>query len=404
MSSEKHDALILSLETRAGLAATRSLGRAGYRLAVASWGRDAPGMRTRFAATRVILPDPSVGSEACAHAIVEFLERNPAEVVLTSTDTGLTVLHENRELIGQHAIPAIASAEAIEAALSKQVTVTLADELGIPIPRSIPATSFADVEEALLELGLPAVLKPVHQWHRDGEGQGAFEKPRMVESIEEAREVSADLVTPDTPVLVQEMVKGGRFEHHQFFRAGGKTIARVTFGVERQWPPFGISALRCTVEPPGDTGVWSEKLVEAMNIEGCSSVQFKRDDEGNARLMEVNARLVQTLGAARLAGVDFARLQLEWARGGQLEEQSPEIGMRIGWLAGDLRLLASSASLIDVKPKPSFWPTARGVIPDYLLGRARIEGFDMDDRGPMLASIGENLRAIPGGLRSRRSA
>ena len=78
--------------------------------------------------------------------------------------------------------------------------------------------------------------------------------------------------------------------------------------------------------------------------------------------------------------------------------------MRIGWLAGDLRLLASSASLIDVKPKPSFWPTARAVVPDYLLGRARIEGFDLQDRRPMFASIAENLRAIPGGLASRRSA
>ena len=87
----KHDALILSLETRAGLAAARSLGRAGYRLAVASWGRDAPGMKTRYARDRVILPNPDVGSDACAEAIVEFLERHPADVVLTSTDTGLTV-------------------------------------------------------------------------------------------------------------------------------------------------------------------------------------------------------------------------------------------------------------------------------------------------------------------------
>ena len=401
---KRHDALILSLETRAGLAAARSLGRAGYRLAVASWGRDAPGMKTRYARDRVILPNPAVGSAACAQAIVEFLERHPADVVLTSTDTGLTVLHEHRDLIGRHAVPAIASAAAIEAALSKQVTVSLADELGIPVPRSLPATSFVEVEAALAELGLPAVLKPVYQWHRDAEGQGGFEKPRLVETLEEAREVAEHLVTPATPVLVQEMVTGGRFEHHQFFRADGRILARVTFGVERQWPPFGISCLRSTVEPPSDTGVWAQQLVEAMDIEGCSSVQFKRDDQGRARLMEVNARLVQTLGAARLAGVDFARLQLEWARGGRLEEQSPEIGVRIGWLAGDLRLLASSASLIDVKPKPSFWPTARAVVPDYLLLRARAEGLDLHDSRPMLASIAENLRAIPGGLSHRRSA
>jgi hypothetical protein len=78
--------------------------------------------------------------------------------------------------------------------------------------------------------------------------------------------------------------------------------------------------------------------------------------------------------------------------------------MRVGWLAGDLRLLASSASLIDVKPKPRFWPTARAVVPDYVLLRARVEGFDLRDNRPMLASIGENLRGIPGGLAHRRSA
>lgn len=400
----KNDALILSLETRAGLAAARSLGTAGYRLAIASWGRDAPGMKTRYARDRIVLPSPEAGSESCALAIAEFLDRHPADVVLTSTDTGLTVLHEHRELVGRHAVPAIASAQAIESALSKQVTVTLAEELGIPVPRSVPATSFAEVEAALRELGLPAVLKPVHQWHRDDEGQGGFEKPRLVETLAEAREVSEPLVTPATPVLVQEMVTGGRFEHHQFFRADGRILARVTFGVERQWPPFGISCLRSTVEPPPDTGVWAQQLVEAMDIEGCSSVQFKRDDEGRARLMEVNARLVQTLGAAQLAGVDFARLQLEWARGGRLEEQRPRIGVRIGWLSGDLRLLASSASLIDVKPKPAFWPTVRTVVPDYALLRARIEGFDLRDRRPMLASLVENARAVSGALAKRRSA
>jgi predicted ATP-grasp superfamily ATP-dependent carboligase len=388
--AEHFDALILSLETRAGLAAARSLGRGGYRIAVATWGRKAPGLRTRYAAARLVLPHPDEGASECATALHAWLERNPTDVVLTSTDTGLTVLHEHRELLAPHARLAIASPSAIDQSLSKQRTLEVAERLGIPYPTSIVARTSDEAEAALVKLGLPAVIKPFQQWHRSSTGLGDLEKPRLLETPEEAQRAVRELVGPETPVLVQEVVGDGIFEHHQFFRADGRVIARVTLGVDRQWPPYGISAMRMTIEPPADTGPWSEALVEAIDIEGCSSVQFKRDRKGRPYLMEVNARLVQTLGVAALAGIDFARLQLEWARGGPLDSPAaPRVGVRVGWLSGDLHLLAAAGSLVDVKPKPLLGPTVRGVAGDYLLGRARVEGFDLRDPKPMLASIGE---------------
>lgn len=327
-------------------------------------------------------------------ALVACLEQHPADTVLTSTDAGLTILHKHREEISRHAVPAIPSVPAVETALSKQATVELAERLGIPVPRSLPAASPDEVDSALAELGLPAVIKPLSQWNPDAEHADTFRKPRLVETRDEARAAAAEMVSAATPVLVQEMVTGGLFEHHQFFRANGRIVARVTLAVDRQWPPFGISAMRTTVDPPSDTGAFAERLVEAIDIEGCSSVQFKRDDQGRARLMEVNARLVQTLAVAALAGVDFARLQLEWARGGPLPAPRYRTGLRVGWLSGDMRLLASSCSLIRVKPKPRFWPTLKGVAGDYLLGRARVEGFDLHDPKPMLASAGAAARSL----------
>lgn len=393
--------LVLSLETRAGLAAARSLGRQGLRVAAAAWGRHAPGLRTRFARERFVLPSPEEGAEVCVDALARWLERHPTDAVLTSTDSGLTVLHEHRERLGALAGLAIPSAAAVETALSKQATLEVAERVGCPVPRSIVASTPDEVDDAVAEIGLPAVMKPFHQWRRGEAGSSSFEKPRLLENAEDIRAACAELVSSETPVQIQERVGDGVFEHHQFFRAEGRVLARITLGVERQWPPFGVSSLRVSMAPPPDTGPAAERLVEAIDIEGCSSVQFKRDGSGRPFLMEVNGRLVQSLAAAAASGVDFARMQLEWARGGSIPEANPRLGVRVGWLGGDLHLVAAACGLIQVRPKPALGRTVSAVAKDYLLGRAKVEGLDPGDVGPNLAALTASITGAARIVRGR---
>ena len=141
---------------------------------------------------------------------------------------------------------------------------------------------------------------------------------------------------------MQEVAPGGR-ETHKLFVSEGKVVASLVMRPERCWPPLGgSSTMRRTIEPPADTAAMAERLVTHIGLEGYSEVEFRRTACGQPRLMEINARLSQSIELADAAGVDFAYLQLEWARGRRLPAMPRPRHARVGWLAGDLRVMAGS--------------------------------------------------------------
>src|SRR4051794_398845 len=111
MPGARRDALVLDLDTRAGLCMARSLGRAGLRLDVAARARAAPGLRPRHAERSTALPDPEHDFDAYADAIVGWLRERPADAVLCSIDSSLAALHARRGELDGLAAPAIASPE-----------------------------------------------------------------------------------------------------------------------------------------------------------------------------------------------------------------------------------------------------------------------------------------------------
>jgi hypothetical protein len=97
--------------------------------------------------------------------------------------------------------------------------------------------------------------------------------------------------------------------------------------------------------------------------------------------MEINPRLSQSVELAARSGIDFPRMQVEWARGGRVEPVVRyRTGVRLGWLAGEARL--GPAGLRDY--------TARGT---------RVEGLAFDDPLPVAAAVAFTLKRL--GTRSR---
>jgi hypothetical protein len=90
--------------------------------------------------------------------------------------------------------------------------------------------------------------------------------------------------------------------------------------------------------------------------------------------------------------VDFARMQLEWARGGHLDRVAGyRIGVRVGWLAGDARFAVSA-----LRGRGSPAPTRRDAAQigrDYLTG-TRIEGLEWSDPRPVLSALAFNARGL----------
>jgi carbamoyl-phosphate synthase large subunit len=379
----------------------RRLSRLGERVAIASSESSASGMRTRAAEARVVLPDPRSAFDRYADGIVEAL--GPGDVAMCSGERALEALRARREAISaRSAVAAIASEPALTVAGSKQLTLDRAAALGIASPRSLPVASQEDVLDGAGELGYPLVVKPLASWRALPGGGGETVAPMLAYDRAGLEAVAQRLVRPDAPALLQQVATGVR-ETHKLVLQDGRVIARLVMVAERCWPPLGgSSVMRATIDPPEDSYALALALMRDVGLEGVSEVEFRRDAAGRPLLMEINARISQSVALAHRAGIELAHLQLRWARGEHLEPVADyRRGVRLGWPAGEARLLACGLiGRLDPRPRPL--DELRDIARDYGLRHAGLEGLDRRDLAPTAAALAFSLRSASGWL--RRSA
>jgi carbamoylphosphate synthase large subunit len=390
--------LVLDGDTRAGLEIARRLHQLGERVVIASSERGASGMRTRAAEARVVLADPRTAFDAYADGIVAAL--GPGDVAMCSGERALEALRARRDAIAARgAVAAIASEAALTIAGSKQLTLDRAAALGIDSPRSLQVATPEEVLEGAVELGYPLVVKPLASWRPLPGGGGETVAPMLAYDRAGLERIARRLVRPAAPALLQQVATGVR-ETHKFVLQDGRLIARLVMVAERCWPPLGgSSVMRVTVEPPQDSYALALALVSDVGLDGVSEVEFRRDAAGRPLLMEINARISQSVALAHRAGVELAQLQLRWARGEHLEPVADyRRGVRLGWPAGEARLLACGLiGRLDPRPRPL--AELRDIARDYGFRHAGLEGLDRRDLAPTAAALAFTLRSAGGWLR-----
>ena len=401
MTAARGRVLVLDGDTRAGLEIARRLHRLGERVVIASSEAGASGMRTRAAESVLVLPDPRTAFDAYADGIVAALA--PGDVAMCTGERALEALRARRAAItAGGAIAAIASEPALTIAGSKELTLERAAAIGIDCPRSLAVATPEEVLAGAEELGYPVVVKPLASWRALPGGGGETVAPMLAYDRPGLERIAHRLVRPDAPALLQQVATGVR-ETHKLLRQDGRTIARLVMVAERCWPPLGgSSVMRVTVAPPVDSHALAEALVAEAGLEGVSEVEFRRDAAGRPLLMEINARLSQSIALAHRAGVELAQLQLRWARGERLEPVADyRRGVRLGWPAGEARLLA--CSLIGrLDPRPRTLDELRDIARDYGLRGAGLEGLDRRDLAPTAAAMAFTLRSAAGWARRSR--
>ena len=402
MTATRGRVLVLDGDTRAGLEIARRLHLLGERVAIASSDAGASGMRTRAAEARVVLPDPRTAFDSYADGIVAAL--GPGDVAMCSGERALEALRARREaIVARGAVAAIASEPALSIAGSKQLTLDRAAALGIECPRSLQVSTPEQVLAGADELGYPLVVKPLASWRALPGGGGETVAPMLAYDRAGLQKVAHHLVRPGAPALLQQVASGVR-ETHKFVLQDGRLVARLVMIAERCWPPLGgSSVMRVTVEPPADSYAQALALVTDAGLEGVSEVEFRRDAAGRPLLMEINARISQSVALAHRAGVELAQLQLRWARGEHLEPVADyRRGVRLGWPAGEARLLACGLiGRLDPRPRPL--DELRDIARDYGLRHAGLEGLDRRDLAPTAAAFAFTLRSAGGWLRRAAS-
>jgi predicted ATP-grasp superfamily ATP-dependent carboligase len=385
------DVLLLDAEHRQTLAAMRVYARLGLRVgAVASaseawW---APSLRSRWCQAAAAVSDLSTDAAGYADDLLAFLDDHPSRMLVPTHDGSIQAIRLRRADFERRTLLPLASESALSVAISKTRTLSLAAELGIRVPESIPLRDISDVGPAMRQVGAPAVLKPLESWVERGDGTGCRLSPNVVSTEDEAKAVLEHVLSEGGRGLIQPWLPGRR-EAVSVFYANGRIWARVAQVSYREWPILGGASTLCeTISLLPDISEDAERLVTAMDLEGCSMVEFRRDRNGKPVLMEVNPRMGGSVNLAIAAGVNFPKLMADWKLHSTLEEvHNYKVGARLRWLPGDvwnLKCVFENQGHPDVPPKLAASGT---FLMDFFRRRAIIDGVEFSDLRPTLAEM-----------------
>jgi predicted ATP-grasp superfamily ATP-dependent carboligase len=327
--------LVTDSDTRAALAAVRALGARGHEVVTAGISAASLAAVSRHSSAFESYPDPASDSDGFVKALAGITRRRKIDVVLPMTEvTTLLVTANQGELAGRIPFP---DTTTVANASDKAFVIGLARELGIPVPRTIVATSAADGMARAAELGFPVVMKPSRSRVRTQDGWVSTGVAYATDAAA-LRDALERLPAAVYPVLLQERIQGpgvGVFAAVD----RGKTVALFAHRRLREKPPSGGVSVLCesaAVDPVA--AEHATRLLNHIGWRGVAMVEFKQDTrDGSLRLMEINGRFWGSLELAVLSGVDFPNIAAAIASGQDLPAPPPyRVGVRSRWLAGDL--------------------------------------------------------------------
>ncbi len=279
-----------------GLAAIRSLGRAGIRVLAVDHRPSALGFRSKYA-ERFLCPDPFEDEPR----FVNFMRALGEVVVFPTHDDSLNAIARYADDLD--VLTPFPSWDVLERVQSKRAQLEEAQAAGVDIPE----TRFPNSAGEARELDFPVIVKPEHpvEFKRRYRRQ-AF----RCESVAELEDAYAK--TEEFGPIVQEFVAGGDdtlYTVGSYVSRDGRVLG-VFCGRKLRQTPRGIGTCRV------GEAVWEQEAVDAalrllneFGYHGVSQVEFKHDaGDGRFKLMEINARLWQWHGLATACGVDLPRI------------------------------------------------------------------------------------------------
>jgi len=310
---------------RGALAAVRSLGRAGYEVAVAS-PQKGHAARSRHCTRWHGIPAPVEPTRVFAGAVFDLVQRHGYEIAFGVGDAEAIALSEHRSVLGcELGYP---DHEIVRSSFDKVWVAEAALRAGIAVPRQLGGDTVV----------FPVLVKERIHAPETAEATSMRVFATKVEDADGLEAAVGEIEERGGQAVVEEFV-AGLLEAVVLFAHAGTVRALVHQVAEKVYPPgAGVSARATTV--PADEAL-AEKvraLIADLGWNGVAELQFLRPPGGEPRLIDFNGRFYGSLALAIAAGVD---LPVIWARAAAGDPPSTEIrgraGARYQWLEGDLR-------------------------------------------------------------------
>jgi len=293
----------------------RALALAGIRSRLLPGPYD-PGRRSRYATTVTVRDwaDPHLGGEEeFVTKLVAYGQQQPEPLpLLFTSDEALLLVSAHRDRLATAFRFAIAPHRVVLDFTDKGRFADLAVRLDLPIPPTLVLTARPGSNPPeVRELGLPLVLKPQRrdrEWHNR---LGIRGKAVHLHTQEELAALWPALCELGQTLILQPAIPGreDRIEsYHTYVDASGRIAARFTGRKVRTRPAEYGHTTALTLTDAQDVGRWGRDLTARLGLVGVAKFDFKRDEDGRLRLLEVNPRFQLWHHPGARAGVNIPDL------------------------------------------------------------------------------------------------
>jgi predicted ATP-grasp superfamily ATP-dependent carboligase len=334
--------LVTDGEQRSALAAVRSLGRAGVRVAVAGQHPCLAGI-SRWCAVRIACPSAADDRRGFVARVSRAAEKHDVRLIIPASDASVLALSEERARLPAGCALPLPEHEAVVRAMDRLALLQLASSLGVAFPRTWQAQA--------KDVPLPAVVKARRGVFDD---KGAWQRlaPVIVRTSEELSGAWSQFSARGMDPMIQEYVPGEGWGLFALCDRGKPLAAFAHRRIREKPPDGGVSVVRESIAVEEGPAEQALALLKALQWTGLAMVEFRRDvrqaaHDGSFKLMEINPRIWGSVQLAIDCGVDFPRLLYEWMVLGREPARPPagrrasyRAGVRSRWLMGDLDYLS----------------------------------------------------------------
>jgi predicted ATP-grasp superfamily ATP-dependent carboligase len=344
------------------LALVRSLGAAGHEVGVVAHHRAAVSFFSKYCNRRHVVK--ATEKRAFVDEILTILRENNYDMLLPVGLPQVVWLAERADEIRELTRLPLADVEKIKLFENKQATYNLAVKLNIPTPLTFFPKDRSDADICAAQLKPPIVVKHCTQsgneWLKYAqtaeEAVQFYEKMRLFELkiknsklriaendendiyTEGSLETSNFKLQTDQTIMFQEYLSGGGYG---FFGLYDKGVFKQGFAHKRirEFPVSGGAS--CCAESIDNEQLmnFGKCILEAIDWHGLAMVEFKMDENGQPRLLEVNPKLWGSFDLSVASGVPFAEKWVQLAINQPINDhQDYEKNIRFSWLMdGDLK-------------------------------------------------------------------
>ncbi len=351
------------------VAIIRSLIAGGHSVVAGDVSRLAPGLHCRGLDHRFLYPDPARHGSAFRQTVFEVGRDLDVDLLIPVTDASTAALGPDRHSPVSRCLVVAPEPRDLDRVHDKNSLLTLARDLGVPVPGTVRITSTAEMPEPdrIDEgIGWPVVIKPERSTV-PAEGGEVVKLEVTYAADPDELMVRLEHVLRYCPALLQEYFPG---EGHgvEVLAHRGRVLAAFQHRRIREVPfSGGASSHREAVELDPVLLEYTSILMAATKWTGLAMVEFKVGS-GEVRLMEINGRVWGSLPLAVAAGMDFPTRLVDLVLNGPTDDPivttyrrgvtSRNLGLEITWglsairdgrPASGLRVLASLAD-----PRPGY--------------------------------------------------